>query len=755
MQDAQRGMPVTPVEVTADTTSLFMPDGRPIIPVKAATYAAPPADGRPVRPWSRVLRDGAAIVAICITASAGLFMPDGRPILAGMEVGADGLPVGVTAKLAPASGWNGTEGTGFTAAEPTDPVRVGAKAVAQSWIVPNQRFTADFPIVVGADAKGGIDRVTFNVEGTTTDVTAPTWWDVADGNGGTKKVWGYGILLDWAAASAKSATGFMRVYATAVPTNGAIQSTVIGPLRFCNAATAYSITKTVGTGGDYASLKAACDAWKTNIATWGVHPEIRVITSGDYQFAGLNVTHSNATGWVTFTTAGGVTAGLTSGGTRTTIRSFLDGQRFKGTGWQFDLSKFSLIFLESTNGVDPAPSNLSQFWCDGIGVMQTGGRNAVYDGMQPDQFWLAPSSGGQPIRTYFTDCTMNDVYWCVVNAALARGNTGSCADDFMQNVTASQGNICTDLDPAQVNGLRYHVPAITVTYTGGGTSATIEASAAPGNARVMTLFKNGAQVGTTLNVTHPGYAPGGSGYTTWADIAAWINTQGGAAGFAATVTGNAGTRRGSSVSKAGLQATAMTGGNALNVFGGSGTLTSWFDIHGDVLQLFGNHTNRFHEMVSAKSVNSAEGCQGLFLDYFSSSFKDCALRNFEIATKGSPIAVSQIHSACSHVLVRRCSLYDQQMILRADLAAGSKFDPDAYCEVSYNAFNTFSWNGTPDADIVLANNNVASGGLPSGSVSSTTVAASLYVGAPANLSAGAGMPAGVGARLADGSWNVA
>jgi hypothetical protein len=617
-------------------------------------------------------------------------------------------------------------------------------------VVPNQVFTANFPVVIDAMAKGGISKVRFYCEGNTLDVTSPSWTAYTDPNGTARLMYGYTVNINWAACNAINASGTVQIYAEVYPVDGTFQNRVIGPFAFHNRSTAYSVTRTVAaSGADHTTIKAAIDYIHTNHAS-ARNARIQITQSGDYTIGGAAVTYNNAAHWLTIEAAGGVTANITAGATRTSIRPFYDGLRFRGSGIVFDLSKFWLIYCETT-------SNLMQIWFDGVTISETGGRHAIFDGQPPDQFWVAPSSGGADLNSYFTDCTGGDIYWGFANCNLVRNcSVTVCADDLMQNVEYFHGASAATINPGGTGGLRSHVAAIDIVYTGGGTSAKIAASAAPGNARTMTLWKNGAQVGTSLTVTNPAYAAAGSGYTTWADIASWINTQGGAAGFSATVNGAAGTRRGSSVSKAGLQAQDMAAGSGreLDVFSGSGQLTSWFDIHGDGYQLFGTVANRGGRFMSVKNVNSLDGCQGFFVDYFSTQLTDTWFSNLEVATDGGGISAnSQIHSFWYHSGLVNSTFYDQPFLLRADLAGAQKFDPDAYSSVSNNSFFTLAWSGTPDANLLLDKNNVRSGSNPTGSTNGTTVSANLYVNAPTDLSAGSGMPTGVGARTASG-WNV-
>jgi hypothetical protein len=665
-------------------------------------------------------------------------------------------PIPPAATIGPSGTWTGTAGSGYGGSPPTDPTRTVAKPMARNVTVPNQVFTANAPVVIDAMAFGGISKVRFYCEGNTLDVTTPSWVAYTDPNGAARLMYGYVANIDYAACNAINASGTVSIYAEAFPTNGTFQNRVIGPFAYHNRSTAYSVTRTVApTGADHTTIKAAVDWIQTNSPS-DRNARIQITASGDYPInTAAAVTYNNATHWLTIEAAGGVTANITSGATRTNGRLRYDGLRFRGSGIVFDLAKILAVMVETTG-------NLMQTWMDGITVTQTGGRHAVFDGEAPNQYWVVASGGGT-MNLYMTDCSAGDVFFGFSNARLVRNCYATAiGSDFIRDVEYLQGAATDMVNPSGAGGLRSYIAAVDITYTGGGTSAKIAASALPGVARTMTLWKNGSQVGTSLTVTDPAYSPTGSGYTTWADIASWINTQGGAAGFSATVNGAAGTRRGNSANKLdnGVADMAAGSGREIDVFGGSGTIYSWFDVHGDALQYFGNKVNVGGRFLSVKNINSFAGAQGFFVDQSSTSLTDCWWENMEVTTDGGGIvAVSQVFSAWAHSGVRKSTFYDQPFSLRSDAAGGSKFAPDAYCEISDNSFFTLAWSGAQDTDLVLNRNNVRSGSNPAGSTNGTTATTNLYVNAPSDLTpvTGGNLLVGgtyLGARAADGTFNV-
>ena len=75
--------------------------------------------------------------------------------------------------IAPSASWNGTI-SWVGRNPPQDPERTSFKPVAHFAIPPFQDVTADLTVPVVAFAKGGIERVRFDVEGRTVDLRSPT-----------------------------------------------------------------------------------------------------------------------------------------------------------------------------------------------------------------------------------------------------------------------------------------------------------------------------------------------------------------------------------------------------------------------------------------------------------------------------------------------------------------------------------------------------------------------------------------------------
>jgi hypothetical protein len=655
--------------------------------------------------------------------------------------------------IGPSGTWTGTAGSGYGGSPPTDPVRTTAKPMLRPLFVENDVFISDRTIVVDAMATAGVTKVRFYCEGNTVDVTSPRWVPYTDVNGVSRLMYGYAVTLDKAAFDAITASGTANIYAEAYPTDGALQNRVIGPFRMHNRATLYAGTRTVApSGADHTTIVAALN-WITTNSPSARNYRIQITASGDYALnTAVSSKYDGATHWVTIEAAGGVTASITSSTTRTNIRPQYDGLRFKGSGIVLDHAKFSSIVMESTG--------TGLLWIDGCTIQQTGGKFAVFDGIFPQSYWMSMSSGTAR-NFYATDCSttggvFNGFSYC--NLAL-NCYIDDISSDAFQNNKYFQGLTSAALSPSGVGGLRTHLAAIDLTYTGAGVPK-IAISGSPNtptgaSTRTLQCYVDGVAVGTALTITNPTYSPTGSGYTTWATVAAHIDAL---ADFGATVNGAAGTRRAISASKAGLTPTdtlANGTGREITFTAGAAQMTSIFDVHSDLAQYFGNYENYGGRFMSGKQIDG----QGFFVDGTSTTLADCQFSGIEISSTATGNN-TQFYSAWSHSSIYNLTACNQDVLMRIDGAGAAKFNPDTRCKFSNFSCYNFRWaTGTPDADLVIDRVNVETGTLPTGTTNGTTATTNLYVSAPSDLTPVTGgnlLVSGtyLGARQADGTFNV-
>lgn len=643
--------------------------------------------------------------------------------------------------IGPSAGWNGTAGSGYGAPYepvPTPGTRGDAQAFIRQIFTPNQVFATDTSIFVDANALGGISEVVAYCEGVAVSVTAEEWYDFNDVNGVAKRIYGYGITLDYSLFSA-SATGTANVYFKAVPTNPSIATRVIGPFAFHPRASVYAGTRTVGAAGNHTTIQAALN-WVTTNSPTARNYRILLLDSGQYSLLASATTFSGATMWTTIEADTGVTATMTAGATRTSMRLKYDGIRWAGDGIVFDAALSAGLVTESDG---------ASLWLDGVTLIQTGGRNAVFDGLPPTAFCVAMASGSAS-NWYATDLSITDAHKGLNAFELARGVTiSTLSEDAFKSVRYVHDVVVDDVSPCDADvGLASQVPALDIAYSGAGTP-TVEVTGAPNStsSRSLQVKVDGAAVGTALTITNPNYSATGSGFTTWATVAAHIDAL---ADFTATVVAAGSQRRAFSASKAGLTPTqSLTGANVLTFTAGAAQMTSIFDVHADASQLFSTVTNYGLRFARFLQVNG----QGFFVDHTATTLTDCSFRNLIVDGEGN----SQLFGTHRHVLISEFSFETQTFILRTD----NNYAPDVWCEIASVSAASMAWSGTADSDLALSYINTMSGAPPSGTTNATSYSTDIYQDAAifnfspvvdGNLLTGGGDY--VGALLPDGSWNT-
>ncbi|MBS0363170.1 MAG: hypothetical protein JSR98_17470, partial [Proteobacteria bacterium] len=266
--------------------------------------------------------------------------------------------------VGPGSRWNGQALSG--GAPPTNPTRTSAKP-AILWLVPSDLRMVDNVIIgVDADANGGVKQVDFWVEGQVQTVTSPSIYTDTDANGKSRSRYGYWIALNASAFKIISATGEVRIFATAVPNNPAMQSRVIGydavsgfdgnyPMRVYPRTTANDFTLTIGAGGTYATVDAAVAAAKTiNSGAPAEAPLFQFVSTGFYELNSAASNYGGGKGFATFVAKSGVTAtlGRSASFSPTNTASWnwtpgWDGCEFRGSGIVFDQKNWALIAFTS------------------------------------------------------------------------------------------------------------------------------------------------------------------------------------------------------------------------------------------------------------------------------------------------------------------------------------------------------------------------------------------------------------------------
>jgi hypothetical protein len=629
--------------------------------------------------------------------------------------------------LAPSAGYGGPAGSGFGGGHgevPTDPARTTAKPVCRLMVVPFQRFT-DFLLVgvyAGANDNGslldnmGLAALTFHYEGSVLTVPHPTWQLITDANGRERSYFGW-----WCWLKHNGVHGEARLYVEAVPNDAAMQSRVIGPYSFFPKATLhdYSVTVTpsqpVIAGQRYQSIGAAL-SYLSGVSAQA--PLVTVTETGTYDIAALVSTYTPES-WCQITATVPITIGKSSYTTdiASQIRCKFDGLHFKGSNITFDMRYTGWIRSESR-----------AYWFDGVNFTNSvGSRYALWrKGLRIYSLVGGNNTTGQ---AWFTECHSEYVPEVGALANLCRGNTWTKGyGDIHGDTACCVGNTVDDWD--STIGWFVDVDAMSVTYTGAQSTATLAISGVSDTTRVITATW-GANTQTFTVSDTEAYYTAGTNYDV-ADVVNWVNTTlaGLDAGWSATLIDD--TRRASSLSGPGLKGQSLSATSVKNT---TLTLVTCFDQHGDFYQ---QRTGQIDEnvIVADNKVVNFRG-QGIFIAPPSGNSYDYLIYNncFFHATAETQYAENDAtfcqltRGVHSHVTIAHNTHANQGYLFRVI----SGYNPDVFCLVANNSFRTMSWSSTtPDTDLVIANNHIHGGNSDISGATGTTIggdADSLFVDA--------------------------
>lgn len=597
--------------------------------------------------------------------------------------------------VAPSATWNGTAGTGF-ASTPTDPTRTTAKPALRLIEPPNQAFT-DYKVVgVAAFANNlgyldncGLKDVTFHYEGGTAVVNQPSFRSFPDVNGKMVTYFGW-----WVTLLHNGTNGYANLYAKATPKHIAMQSRVIGPYLFLPSATLYDLELTVApslaqvTGSRYQSVTNAL----TYCAAQGKHHPHITITEArtDYVLAqiGSPFAYNAGKGYATIEANVPVTIIGTAVYADATPRTRYDGLRFKGANITLDFKTMHSIWKDDGVGIP--------HWFDGCTLTNSGGRGYAVPQLK------GPRTAGPTRGTaYFTECTFNNMPNTLVGAALGRGCSASNSfSDFGSEAFCLIGNRVDDYN-AYVEWAK-DTNAFTCTYTGAGTTATLELSGLNNaTTRTFTAKVDGASVGT--------FAVSTPSATAVSAVVAWLN---GLSGWSATTQNDE--RRASLCGLPGTIAGAFGPQNCKSV---TLQIITFYDVHGDFYQQ-NSPANVTENVIVTDNIVSNFAGQGFFISSTSVANDFVFVNNsFHEAPGTGWTFLSQLAraGAKSHLVFGHNS-YTQTL----RLATSGGWNADAYCLIANNAIAGVYWDVTPDTDIRIDGNHVyATSGTPSGATNHT------------------------------------
>lgn len=471
--------------------------------------------------------------------------------------------------VAPGGSWNGTAGTGYGGAVPT---QTGTAVPCQPWrgnmhggLAPNLNFvfTEDFypeclftdDLLVLVDGEE-LQLVTAKVEGTSqalTRVQCPVPICTGPAAYGTTQGSLWGFYIDW---SACALDGALDLYVDGVSTRGGVWTTrTIGPLRVFrrtdsgNGFHGYDARRTIGSAGaDYTTVQAALAAHAT-IWTSGQCLLLECITDVSIDPAALAFTSVNAAtrakrGHVKVMAGAHTVVAQRASGNANTFRPTFSSLVFDGV--RFDMANMTQVYQEDGAGVGtndgfrPLVLRRCEFTSSN-GQFEAGAASSAYTNAQvktPRATNVAGTTNGPVTRMEiaFLSCYIHEFNpgaggWGVMIAngnyiSKISGDFALIGDNLARNAVISFN---THVD-CSAGPYRDGTPAISLYRTGGNGGVRYTGNANT-SARKLILTVSGSDVdsGVTISVTP------GSGIYTCADLVSHINTTYGGTGWVATL----------------------------------------------------------------------------------------------------------------------------------------------------------------------------------------------------------------------------
>lgn len=612
--------------------------------------------------------------------------------------------------LMPGLDWNGTAGTGFSAA-PTDPTRTTAKPACRLLVPPLQAFTDHLVVGVAAAANNqgdlgnlGLEKLVIHYEGNTQEITSPSFATFADANGEQRTYLGW-----WCTLLNDGRYGVADLYVEAVPRDPAMQSRVMGPYKFFPRAAKHDIELTIApsqsviTGERYQDFKTAFEYLRSQTA---ICPLITVTEAGNYDFEPTSGAVYRSASWTTIRASVPITIRKASFTTdaAANLRPRYNHLCLRGNNITIDFLNIQQLFSETFDGAT-AP-----WWLDGIRLTNSGGRGALWRmGIRPVS-WLVQASS----MSWFTECEFTNLPTPCIRANLVRGvSSDNGYNDIFTDARCVVGTLVTNHSSREEWAL--DVPAMTVTYTGAEATATLALSGSNSATTRTFTAKYGANTATFAVQTSQAAWAAMTNYT-FQNVADWLN---GLPGWSATVMNN--DRRAASASLAGLKGTAFGDTNVKNA---TLNVVSMFDLHSDWYQ----QNQVTDNVIVYDNVGVDVVAQHIFISPAIATntrdfiFFNNALHRAPGTGYNEGDSYSQMgRSAHSHVVVAHNTLSGQRFHLRSQ---DEVFNTDAYCLVANNCFNELTWsNNTPKGAVVLIDNHISETGsaplIPASSINTT------------------------------------
>ena len=490
--------------------------------------------------------------------------------------------------------------------------------------------------------------------------------------------------------------GLFNVYAVATANDGTMQTQVVGPWTFRRATAMYdrtdlTVVPSLSTSGTrFQTCKAAIDYCQTN----GIlHPKITLMETATYAIASVATPNNATDGWITFVADTGVTATFGNAAFGD-MRFRRDKVMLQGPGIVVDIANVDQWWLEDATGSSAA--------FKGVAITDSLGRDRLINGRYRYNIWNRTTSGQ---NFFFENCTFSDILYVAQNAVLTINCTlTNVGGDHFQN--SLNVNNCT-VNGSDSSWFRTSVDAMTVTYAGAGTTATVTRTGTNNFSGNFVLNVNGSAVLTiTLTTT-----------TTVSGVVNAINAFG--TGWSATLLDD--TRSSLALSHASTSPAGFTNINAKNV---TVTCTTIFDIHDDSIQYTstsGNINNRVFENIQMYN------CLAMQYEFYSTNsavaFQDIAIVNVVSDNNNNPVNgsnVSQYGALSSDVMTCQLTHPCVPFWFRTDSAGNAKYVGDAYCYVYGSAFYILLYSSTADPNQVIDHNHIVTGSTPSTATNTST-----------------------------------
>lgn len=599
--------------------------------------------------------------------------------------------------IAPNPAWTGTAGSGYAGSPPTV---VASKATIRQ-LTPDGGFIGgddSSPTFIGvhawaskADGSGGAATGTMRcyIEGNSyiVPMTYQVWNSAFDGT--SVGAWGYWAKLD---SATWTVNGIANVYWEFTPDDAPGEKSCIGPFFYGRQAVKRPVTTYVTpsrTAADshpnYNTVTAALAYLRSNSI---VNGEVVLTESGIYTiavqapgspvenfpYAGMDKGRTLIRPASNSVVATFAHPNLSTGGS---IRPRFTGITFRGV--RIDIANYGTVSSE------PA-STYHAPWFDGCEFFSSTGRFTLNALNYTENF------GSQ---CFFTECYMHDTLWGFVSSTGIQLIRNCKLYNIAGDATITAPNIY-GLQVANLESGPYRVyrDAATIQYTGSGTGTLARTGSNGASTGTLVAVINGTT--TTINLSFSKTVQSVLDELTAAGVTVTVGTE------AAMWPSNY------------LQIGNTLGAqSAIDIKTATKQLTTFVDIHGDIVQNAPNNT-----IYTNILAYNAPNAQSIFLT--DKTYNNVFIINYSV-TSGTSALIGQFTNPHNNVNVWHATILDQPVALRVTPPAGkTAYNPDNRCSIVGSVFNDLYFVGTPDTDVRIVDNHIILTSGPTQGVNTTT-----------------------------------